>query len=220
MKNPFTQFENMLRNRSTIGNKLSMTSKIYTTVTMAIIFAFLSLFSLNTFNSNAGTQTFGNKMRVVKTEQLNNRQVRWDYLMDQQVIAIDIETAGKRKAMCLDDMHFSLRGNAEFVMNELSTAYVCYNKDENKFSPDYIISEQIDITCLDEFIVSFEKMKLRTGVNHFWIVIKPNAGKVANPQDLVVDCTNITINKMKFEPQIPERIQKEKDKRESVDYTF
>ncbi|MBT8196844.1 MAG: hypothetical protein HKO56_01590 [Bacteroidia bacterium] len=210
----------MLRNRTTVGHNLSMNTKIYTTVTMAIIFAFLSLFSFNSFDSNAGVETFGNKMRVVKTEQLNNKNVRWDYLMDQQVIELSIETAGKRKAMCLDNMHFNLDGNSKFVLQELSTAFVCYNKEENKFGLDKIVSEKIDINGQNEFVIPFEKMKLRPGINHFWIVIKPNPGKVANPQDIVVDCTNITINKMKFEPQIPIRIQKEKDKREEVDYTF
>ena len=131
-----------MRIKQTVGNKLSMNTKIFTTVTMAVIFAFISFFSLNTFNSNASSN--GNKMYVLKTEILNNSNVRWDYLMDQQVIAITIEMEGKKKAMSLNNFTFSLGGNSSFVMNELQTAFVCKTEDGNKFNMDNIISKQLD----------------------------------------------------------------------------
>ena len=208
----------MMRTKQTVSNKLSMNYIILTTVTMAIIFVFLSFFSLNTFTTDASN--VGNRMFVLKTEILNNSNVRWDYLMDQQVIAITIEMAGKKKPMSLNNFSFSLAGNSSFVMNELQTAFVCQTDEGKNFNMDNLTSEQVDISNKDKFTIDIEKMKLKQGVNHFWIVVKPKPGKLANPQDIVIDCTNITINNMKFEPITPQKIIKQNEKREAVDYTF
>lgn len=218
MEYPLIQKIYTMRTKQTIGNKMSMNSKILTTVTMAIIFAFLSFFSLNTLTTDASS--VGNKMFVLKAEILSNKNVRWDYLMDQQVTAVTIEMSGKRKPMSLNNFTISLAGNSTFVMNELRTAFVCWTESGNQFNMDKIVSEKIDITNKDEFIIDIEKMKLKSGMNYFWIVVKPEAGKLANPQDIVVACPNITINNMKFEPIIPQKIIKENEKREAVDYTF